>query len=81
MGYLFQSLDRGNVSNAKSDGMTTDLNFPDNGYAVMLSVFYLPFCKHHLSFSPSSCAIDRSTTNSPTPTHPPFPVLDTTDFH
>ncbi|RDW78369.1 hypothetical protein BP5796_06221 [Coleophoma crateriformis] len=42
--YLFNSLDRNNVSNAKSDGMTVDLNFPTNGYAIMLSVFYVPFC-------------------------------------
>lgn len=42
--YIFNSLDRSNVSNAKSDGMPTDLNFPDEGYAIMLSVFYVPFC-------------------------------------
>ncbi|WVQ84746.1 hypothetical protein IAT38_006903 [Cryptococcus sp. DSM 104549] len=42
--YLFNSLDRNNVSNAKSDGMTTDLNFPENGYGTMLSIFYVPFC-------------------------------------
>nr|XP_031858636.1 uncharacterized protein CI109_006016 [Kwoniella shandongensis]KAA5525708.1 hypothetical protein CI109_006016 [Kwoniella shandongensis] len=42
--YLFNSLDRNNVSNAKSDGMTTDLHFPANGYGTMLSVFYVPFC-------------------------------------
>ncbi|CAD6586628.1 MAG: hypothetical protein CYPHOPRED_003619, partial [Cyphobasidiales sp. Tagirdzhanova-0007] len=58
--YLFNSLDRSNVSNAKSDGMTgnsatpsqrsfltyavVDLHFPYNGYAIMLSVFYVPFC-------------------------------------
>ncbi|GFZ47433.1 Uncharacterized transporter [Saitozyma sp. JCM 24511] len=42
--YLFNSLDRSNVSNAKSDGMTTDLHFPTNGYALMLTLFYIPFC-------------------------------------
>ncbi|ORY24762.1 major facilitator superfamily domain-containing protein [Naematelia encephala] len=42
--YLFNSLDRSNVSNAKSDGMTKDLHFPSNGYSTMLSVFYVPFC-------------------------------------
>ncbi|EIW65836.1 high-affinity nicotinic acid transporter [Tremella mesenterica] len=41
--YLFNSLDRSNVSNAKSDGMTTDLHFPHEGYSIMLSVFYVPF--------------------------------------
>ncbi|WVQ75734.1 hypothetical protein IAR50_005365 [Cryptococcus sp. DSM 104548] len=43
-GYIFNSLDRSNVSNAKSDGMTTDLNFPDEGYSLMLTVTFIPFC-------------------------------------
>ncbi|OCF76267.1 hypothetical protein I204_03567 [Kwoniella mangroviensis CBS 8886] len=30
-GYLFNSLDRNNLSNAKSDGMTKDLHFPNEG--------------------------------------------------
>ncbi|KAK4687543.1 hypothetical protein P7C73_g2583, partial [Tremellales sp. Uapishka_1] len=42
--YIFNSLDRSNVGNAKSDGMTTDLHFPKNGYTIMLSIFYVPFC-------------------------------------
>ncbi|PSR97346.1 major facilitator superfamily domain-containing protein [Coniella lustricola] len=41
--YLFNSLDRNNISNAKSDGMTIDLNFPANGYATMLTVFNVTF--------------------------------------
>ena len=41
--YLFNSLDRGNVSAAQSDGMTTDLNFPKNGYSLMVTVFV---CHH-----------------------------------
>ncbi|ODN79290.1 hypothetical protein L202_03302 [Cryptococcus amylolentus CBS 6039] len=42
--YIFNSLDRSNVSNAKSDGMTTDLHFPDEGYSLMLTIFLVPFC-------------------------------------
>ncbi|TYJ53842.1 hypothetical protein B9479_005529 [Cryptococcus floricola] len=42
--YIFNSLDRSNVSNAKSDGMTTDLNFPNEGYSLMLTIFFIPFC-------------------------------------
>ncbi|WVQ75736.1 hypothetical protein IAR50_005367 [Cryptococcus sp. DSM 104548] len=42
--YIFNSLDRSNVSNAKSDGMTTDLNFPAEGYSLMLTIFLVPFC-------------------------------------
>ncbi|WVQ75755.1 hypothetical protein IAR50_005386 [Cryptococcus sp. DSM 104548] len=43
-GYLFNSLDRSNVSNAKSDGMTTDLSFPSEGYSLMLTCTFIPFC-------------------------------------
>ena len=32
------------MSNAESDGLTEDLHFPPNGYGIMLSVFYVPFC-------------------------------------
>ncbi|KAK1921097.1 major facilitator superfamily domain-containing protein [Papiliotrema laurentii] len=42
--YLFSALDRGNVSNAKSDGMDKDLGFHGNQYNIMLTVFFVPFC-------------------------------------
>ncbi|EIW67160.1 hypothetical protein TREMEDRAFT_72183 [Tremella mesenterica DSM 1558] len=42
--YLFSALDRGNVSNAKSDHLDTDLHFHGNQYNIMLTVFYVPFC-------------------------------------
>ncbi|WRT66075.1 uncharacterized protein IL334_003028 [Kwoniella shivajii] len=41
--YFFSSLDRSNYSNAKTDGMTTDLHFPTDGYAIVLSIFYVFF--------------------------------------
>ncbi|WVR08368.1 hypothetical protein IAU60_005423 [Kwoniella sp. DSM 27419] len=41
--YFFSSLDRSNYSNAKTDHMTDDLHFPKNGYAVVLTVFYVVF--------------------------------------
>ncbi|WOO83087.1 putative transporter [Vanrija pseudolonga] len=42
--YLFSALDRGNVSNAKSDHMDLDLGFKGNEWNTMLTVFYVPFC-------------------------------------
>ncbi|KAK7202800.1 major facilitator superfamily domain-containing protein [Myxozyma melibiosi] len=43
MMYLFNALDKGNLGNAKTDGMTTDLNFVNNQYNIILSVFYVPY--------------------------------------
>ncbi|WWD20776.1 hypothetical protein CI109_105253 [Kwoniella shandongensis] len=42
--YLFSALDRGNVSNAKSDHMDKDLGFTGNQWNVMLTVFFIPYC-------------------------------------
>lgn len=41
--YLFNALDKGNLGNAKTDGMDTDLNFKSNQYNILLSVFYVPY--------------------------------------
>lgn len=41
--YLFNALDKGNMGNAKTDHMDTDLNFKDNQYNILLSVFYVPY--------------------------------------
>ncbi|WRT66064.1 uncharacterized protein IL334_003016 [Kwoniella shivajii] len=42
-GYLFNALDRNNLSNAKSDGMTNDLHFPNEGYGIMISINNIPW--------------------------------------
>ncbi|WWC73878.1 uncharacterized protein I206_107850 [Kwoniella pini CBS 10737] len=42
--YLFSALDRGNVSNAKSDHMDKDLGFTGNQWNIMLTVFFIPYC-------------------------------------
>ncbi|GBE78324.1 Uncharacterized transporter [Sparassis crispa] len=42
--YLFSALDRGNLGNAVTDGMTKQLHFVGNQYNIMLTVFYIPFC-------------------------------------
>ncbi|KAH6717890.1 MFS transporter-like protein [Leptodontidium sp. 2 PMI_412] len=41
--YLFNALDKGNLGNAKTDGMEKDLHFKSNQYNIILSVFYVPY--------------------------------------
>lgn len=41
--YLFNALDKGNLGNAKTDGMDKDLHFVGNQYNTMLSIFYVPY--------------------------------------
>ncbi|KAH6673302.1 major facilitator superfamily domain-containing protein [Halenospora varia] len=40
--YLFNSIDKSNLGNAKTDGLTTDLHFKSNQYNILLSIFYVP---------------------------------------
>ena len=41
--YLFNALDKGNLGNAKTDGLEKDLHFKTNQYNIILSVFYVPY--------------------------------------
>ena len=41
--YLFNALDKGNISNAKTDGLDVDLNITGSRWNLMLSIFYIPF--------------------------------------
>ncbi|KAK9314820.1 major facilitator superfamily domain-containing protein [Lipomyces starkeyi] len=41
--YLFNSLDKSNLGNAKTDGIDIDLGFTGNQYNLLLSVFYIPY--------------------------------------
>jgi hypothetical protein len=41
--YLFNALDKGNLGNAKTAHMDTDLGFHGNQYNIILSVFYVPY--------------------------------------
>lgn len=41
--YLFNALDKGNLGNAKTDGMDRDLHFGKGQYNIMLSIFYVPY--------------------------------------
>jgi hypothetical protein len=48
--YLFNALDKGNLGNAKTDGMDKDLGFKGNQYNTMLSVSFVP--NSHMAYSP-----------------------------
>jgi hypothetical protein len=41
--YLCNALDKGNLGNAKTDGMDKDLGFVGNQYNIMLSIFFIPY--------------------------------------
>ena len=41
--YLFNALDKGNLGNAKTDQMDTNLGFKGDQYNIILSVFYVPY--------------------------------------
>ncbi|KAH9929018.1 MFS general substrate transporter [Epithele typhae] len=41
--YLANALDKGNLGNAKTNGLEADLHFHSNDYNIILSVFFVPF--------------------------------------
>ncbi|RAQ55114.1 MFS transporter [Aspergillus flavus] len=41
--YLFNALDKGNLGNAETDGMSDYLNFKPNQYNLLLSIFFVPY--------------------------------------
>lgn len=41
--YFFNSVDRSNLGNAKTDGLEEDLNFKGNEYSLLILLFYIPF--------------------------------------
>jgi Major Facilitator Superfamily len=41
--YLFNSLDKSNLGNAKTDGLETTLNLTGDQYNIILSVFFIPY--------------------------------------
>jgi predicted MFS family arabinose efflux permease len=41
--YFFNSVDRSNLGNAKTDGMDKDLHFKGNEYSLLILLFYIPF--------------------------------------
>ncbi|CAL1714050.1 unnamed protein product [Somion occarium] len=42
--YLFSFLDRGNIGNAKLQGLTTQLNLTGNKYNIALTMYFVPYC-------------------------------------
>ncbi|KAI9037135.1 putative MFS transporter [Aspergillus affinis] len=41
--YLFNALDKGNLGNAQTDGLSDDLGFKSNEYNLLLSIFFVPY--------------------------------------
>lgn len=41
--YLFNSLDKSNLGNAKTNGLSKDLNLVGNQYNILLSIFFVPY--------------------------------------
>ena len=41
--YLFNSLDKSNLGNAKTDGLEATLNLTGDQYNIILSVFFIPY--------------------------------------
>lgn len=41
--YLFNSLDKSNLGNAKTAGLETDLNLQGQDYSTILSIFFVPY--------------------------------------
>lgn len=54
--YFFNSLDRSNLGNAKTDGLEQDLNLAGNEYSIILAVFNVTFCLFDL---PSNLLLKR----------------------
>ncbi|KAJ3484973.1 hypothetical protein NLI96_g5276 [Meripilus lineatus] len=42
--YLFSFLDRGNIGNAKLQGLTTQLDLTGNRYNIALTMYFIPYC-------------------------------------
>lgn len=54
--YFFNSLDRSNLGNAKTDGLDADLHLRGNQYSIILAVFNATFCLFDL---PSNLLLKR----------------------
>ncbi|KAJ3880401.1 MFS general substrate transporter [Lentinula edodes] len=42
--YLMSFMDRGNIGNAKLQGLTTQLNLTGNQYNIALTMYFIPYC-------------------------------------
>ncbi|KAH7883131.1 MFS general substrate transporter [Phlebopus sp. FC_14] len=42
--YLLSFMDRGNIGNAKLDGLLTQLHLTGNKYNIALTMFFIPYC-------------------------------------
>ncbi|KAH7928130.1 MFS general substrate transporter [Leucogyrophana mollusca] len=42
--YLLSVMDKGNIGNAKLEGLVTQLNLTGNRYNIALTMYYIPYC-------------------------------------
>lgn len=54
--YLFNALDKGNLGNAESAGLSEDLNFKPNQYNLLVSIFFVPY----VIFAPPVAILGKS---------------------
>ncbi|KAI0260071.1 MFS general substrate transporter [Gloeopeniophorella convolvens] len=54
--YLLSFLDRGNIGNAKLQGLVTQLNLTGNKYNIALTMYFIPYC---LCECPANLALKR----------------------
>ncbi|KAH9914901.1 MFS general substrate transporter [Epithele typhae] len=54
--YLCSFLDRGNIGNAKLQGLTTQLDLTGNEYNIALTMYFIPYC---LLESPSNLVLKK----------------------
>ncbi len=54
--YLLAYLDRGNIGNAKIEGLAEDLNLKGNQYNIALTVFFISYCVFEV---PSNMALKK----------------------
>ncbi|EGU88721.1 hypothetical protein FOXB_00760 [Fusarium oxysporum f. sp. conglutinans Fo5176] len=53
--YLFNALDKGNLGNAQTVGLSDDLNFKPNQYNLLVSIFFVPY----VIFAPPTAIIGK----------------------
>lgn len=55
--YLFSYIDRGNIGNAKTAGMTKELGINSSQYGWLVSMYYIAYiCFHWVSLQHESAA-------------------------
>lgn len=62
--YLLSFMDRGNIGNARIQGLERDLNMNSSQYNLALSIYFVPYCLFEGEDWPQTSADGRSTRQS-----------------